>query len=142
MIKHDMSLMPMVFSAIQKKMMEQHQIIMDKYHISRTHMPYLMMLRHESEGMTQHDMTEKSFLDKAHTSRALKELIDLGYVKKDDLSKYKNKYYLTDKGKKVAEAFVVSSNKIKENIMNTLTTEEVEQLTSIMRKLHQAIDMN
>ena len=29
---HDMSLLPMLFSAIQKKMMEQHQKIMDKYH--------------------------------------------------------------------------------------------------------------
>lgn len=139
-MQNDMSLMPMLFSALQKKMMEQHQIIMDRYHISKTHMPYLMILKQNPEGMTQHEMTEKSFLDKAHTSRALKELLDMAYIKKDDLSKYKNKYYLTEKGLEIAEAFRVSSQKIKQKVFETLSQEEMAQLTNIMKKLHEAIN--
>lgn len=139
-MNHDMSLLPMLFSALQKKMMEQHQKIMDQYQISKAHMPYLMMLRSSKEGMTQHELSEKSFLDKAHTSRALKELLEKNLVEKEDLSKYKNKFKLTEKGLEVAQAFKAEGSKMHKKVFETLSKEELEQLRNIISKLYDAID--
>ncbi len=139
-MNHDILLLPMLFTALQKKMMEQHQKIMDQYQISKAHMPYLMMLRSNKEGMTQHELSEKSFLDKAHTSRALKELLEKNLVEKEDISKYKNKFKLTEKGLKVAQAFKAEGSKMHKKVFEALSKEELEQLRNIIAKLYDAID--
>lgn len=135
----DMSLLPMLFSALQKKMMEQHQKIMDQYQISKAHMPYIMMLNSNKDGMTQHELSEKSFLDKAHTSRALKELAEKGVLEKEDINKYKNKFKLTTKGLEIADAFKVQGSKMHQRVFETLTKEELSQLRGIITKLYDAI---
>ncbi len=139
-MNHDMSLLPMLFSALQKKMMEQHQKIMDLYHISKAHVPYLMMLNANKDGMTQHELSEKSFLDKAHTSRALKELIESGILEKGDITKYKNKYKLTEKGLEIAKAFKAQGAKMHQRVFEVLTKEELSQLRSIIAKLYDTIE--
>lgn len=139
-MSHDMSLLPMVFSALQKKMMEQHQKIMDHYQISKAHMPYIMMLNNVKEGMTQHELTEKSFLDKAHTSRSLKELIEKSIIEKEDINKYKNKFKLTPKGLEIAKAFKAEGSKMHQKVFETLSEEELDQLKNILTKLYDAIE--
>ncbi|MCF7930773.1 MAG: MarR family transcriptional regulator [Acholeplasmataceae bacterium] len=139
-MNHDMSLLPMVFSALQKKMMEQHQKIMDLYQISKAHMPYIMMLNTNKEGMTQQELTEKSFLDKAHTSRSLKELIEKNIVEKEDINKYKNKFKLTSKGLEIAQAFKAEGSKMHQKVFETLSKNELDQLRNILTKLYDAIE--
>jgi len=140
MMSHDMSLLPMLFSAIQKKMMEQHQKIMDKYGISKSHMPYIMMLKSNKEGMTQQELTEKSFLDKAHTSRSLKELLEKGYVEKENTSKYKNKFRLTEQGLEVAKEFKTEGAKVHKKVFEVLSEEEIQQLGKIVSKIYDAFE--
>ncbi len=139
-MSHDMSLLPMLFSALQKKMMEQHQKIMDHYQISKAHMPYIMMLNTSKEGMTQHELTEKSFLDKAHTSRALKELIEKDIIEKEDINKYKNKFKLTSKGLEIAQAFKAEGSKMHKKVFESLSKDELDQLKNILTKLYDAIE--
>lgn len=139
-MNHDMSMLPMLFSALQKKMMEQHQKIMDQYHISKTHMPYIMMLNSNKNGMTQHELSEKSFLDKAHTSRALKELLEKNILEKENIGKYKNKFKLTDEGITIANAFKVEGSKMHQRVFEALTKEEINQLRNIITKLYQSIE--
>ncbi|MFH0766511.1 MAG: MarR family transcriptional regulator [Bacillota bacterium] len=139
-MNHDMSLLPMLLAALQKKMMEQHQKIMDQYQISKAHMPYIMMLNSNQEGMNQHELSEKSFLDKAHTSRALKELQEKEILVKEDINKYKNKFRLTPKGLEIANAFKVEGSKMNQKVFESLTKEELEQLRNIITKLYQSIE--
>ncbi|MBN2300068.1 MAG: MarR family transcriptional regulator [Acholeplasmataceae bacterium] len=139
-MNHDMSMLPMLFSALQKKMMEQHQKIMDKYQISKSHMPYIMMLKSNKEGMTQHELTEKSFLDKALTSRSLRELLEKGYVEKENTSKYKNKFRITEKGSQVARAFKIEGAKVHKKVLEALSDEEIEQLGKIVSKIYEAFE--
>ncbi|PKK97347.1 MAG: hypothetical protein CVV58_01710 [Tenericutes bacterium HGW-Tenericutes-3] len=139
-MNHDMSLLPMLFSALQKKMMEHHQKIMDKYGISKSHMPYIMMLKSSKEGMTQQELTEKSFLDKALTSRSLRELVEKEYVEKEDTSKYKNKFMLTEKGLEVAKAFKAEGAKVHKKVFEALSEEEIEQLGKIVTKIYDAFE--
>ena len=139
-MNQDMSLLPMLFSALQKKMMEQHQKIMDKYQISRSHMPYLMMSKSSKDGMTQQELSEKSFLDKAHTSRSLKELLEIGFVEKENINKYKNKFKLTEKGLKVAKEFKTEGAKVHKKVFEVLTEEETQQLGKIISKIYDAFE--
>ncbi len=139
-MNHDMSLLPMLFSALQKKMMEQHQKIMDLYQISKAHMPYIMMLNTNKEGMTQHELTEKSFLDKAHTSRSLKELIEKDIIEKEEINKYKNKFKLTSKGLEIAQAFKAEGSKMHKKVFESLSKDELDQLRNILTKLYDAIE--
>ncbi|MBU1140967.1 MAG: MarR family transcriptional regulator, partial [Firmicutes bacterium] len=117
-----------------------HQKIMDQYQISKAHMPYIMMLNSNQEGMNQHELSEKSFLDKAHTSRALKELQEKEILVKEDINKYKNKFRLTPKGLEIANAFKVEGSKMNQKVFESLTKEELEQLRNIITKLYQSIE--
>ena len=68
---------------------------------SGTHV--FLMLLHHHDGVTQQELTEKLHFDKAHTTRAIQKLIELGYVKKEknpnDLRAYR--IHLTKKAQEI-----------------------------------------
>jgi DNA-binding MarR family transcriptional regulator len=139
-MKKDISLMPILFAAMRKKMMEQHQAILKSHHLSKTHLPYLLILNDKSEGLMQNEMSEMLDLDKALTSRSLKELQINGYVIKEDVSTYKNKFRLTEKGHDVVREFKKQNALMREKVFEALTSEEIDQLSNIISKLYQALE--
>jgi len=136
----DISLLPMLFAALHKKMMEQHQKILAANNLSKTHLPYLMILNDNQEGLMQNEMSEMLFLDKAHTSRSLKELQENGYIVKGDINTYKNKFRLTDKGIEIAKTFKNQNALMRQKVFETLNKEEINQLSNIISKLYKAIE--
>ncbi|HBG33258.1 MAG: hypothetical protein A2084_04165 [Tenericutes bacterium GWC2_39_45] len=136
----DISLLPMLFAALHKKMMEQHQKILAANNLSKTHLPYLMILNDNQDGLMQNEMSEMLFLDKAHTSRSLKELQENGYIVKGDVNTYKNKFRLTDKGIDIAKTFKNQNALIRQKVFETLNKEEIDQLSNIISKLYKAIE--
>ena len=130
----------MLFAALHKKMMEQHQKILAANNLSKTHLPYLMILNDNQEGLMQNEMSEMLFLDKAHTSRSLKELQENGYIVKGDVNTYKNKFRLTDKGIDIAKTFKNQNALIRQKVFETLNKEEIDQLSNIISKLYKAIE--
>ena len=130
----------MLFAALHKKMMEQHQKILAANNLSKTHLPYLMILNDNQEGLMQNEMSEMLFLDKAHTSRSLKELQENGYIVKGDVNTYKNKFRLTDKGIDIAKTFKNQNALIRQKVFETLNKEEINQLSNIISKLYKAIE--
>jgi DNA-binding MarR family transcriptional regulator len=136
----DISLLPMLFAALHKKMMEQHQKILAANNLSKTHLPYLMILNDNQDGLMQNEMSEMLFLDKAHTSRSLKELQENGYIVKGDINTYKNKFRLTDKGIDIAKTFKNQNALMRQKVFETLNKEEIDQLSNIISKLYKAIE--
>ena len=136
----DISLLPMLFAALHKKMMEQHQKILAANNLSKTHLPYLMILNDNQDGLMQNEMSEMLFLDKAHTSRSLKELQENGYIVKGDVNTYKNKFRLTDKGIDIAKTFKNQNALMRQKVFETLNKEEIDQLSNIISKLYKAIE--
>lgn len=136
----DISLLPMLFAALHKKMMEQHQKILAANNLSKTHLPYLMILNDNQDGLMQNEMSEMLFLDKAHTSRSLKELQENGYIVKGDVNTYKNKFRLTDKGIDIAKTFKNQNALMRQKVFETLSKEEIDQLSNIISKLYKAIE--
>jgi len=136
----DISLLPMLFAALHKKMMEQHQKILASNNLSKTHLPYLMILNDNQDGLMQNEMSEMLFLDKAHTSRSLKELQENGYIVKGDINTYKNQFRLTDKGIDIAKTFKSQNALMRQKVFETLNKEEIDQLSNIISKLYKAIE--
>lgn len=139
-MKKDMTTLPMIFNTLHKKMMEKHHDILNSYNLSKVHMPYLLIISDHQEGITQKAMTNVLFMDKAHASRALKDLLNKAMINKDDETVYKNKYYLTDLGKKVVEDIRTSSMKMREKIILALTPEEIDAFRKLSEKLVSVID--
>ena len=136
----DISLLPMLFAALHKKMMDQHQKILASNNLSKTHLPYLMILNDNQDGLMQNEMSDMLFLDKAHTSRSLKELQENGYIVKGDINTYKNKFRLTDKGIDIAKTFKNQNALMRQKVFETLSKEEIDQLSNIISKLYKAIE--
>lgn len=132
--------MPILFAAMRKKMMEQHQSILSSHHLSKTHLPYLLILNDKLEGLMQNEMSEMLALDKAMTSRSLKELQVNGYVIKEEINTYKNKFRLTDKGHEVVREFKKQNALMREKVFEALTVDEIDQLSNIIAKLYQAFE--
>lgn len=134
-----LSMLPTLLHTLRKKMMESHNKIVESYGLTQMHIPYLMVLCNHEEGLAQKDMIGKIHLDKAHASRALKELVEKGIVIKEDIQTYKNKYFLSKKGFKLSNEMKVSSRNTHEKVFSILTDDERMQLENIIKKLTEQI---
>lgn len=129
------SMLPTLLHTLRKKMMEEHHKLLESYGLTRMHIPYLMILCSHKEGLAQKDMIDKINLDKAHASRALKELIEKGILFKEDKQAYKNKYFLAEKGLALTSKMKLLNQKSNEEIFSVLSDEERVQLENIVKKL-------
>ncbi len=134
-MNQDMNFLPILFATLHKRMMDYHQQVLTKYGLAKIHMPYLMILHEHPEGMTQREMIDSLFLDKAHASRALKDLVQLGFVRKDDEGTYKNKYYILDLGKALIQESRSEGLRLREKLASVLSKDEIEQFRHISSKI-------
>ncbi|WP_234118061.1 MarR family winged helix-turn-helix transcriptional regulator [Clostridium hydrogenum] len=74
----------------------------EKFELTIGTYPYLLVLN-RLEGISQNDISKELDVDKAASARAIKKLIELGYVikeeNKEDIRAYK--LYITDKAKAI-----------------------------------------
>ena len=77
---------------------------MRDYGLGSAHTICMRILSENTKGLTQNEISKKSDVDKAQTSRVLGELVDKGYVFATDTDKIYNKIYrLTDVGMVIAK---------------------------------------
>jgi DNA-binding MarR family transcriptional regulator len=131
----DLNSLPMLFSALHKKMMEQHQQFLLEVGLSKMHVPYLMILAEHQEGLTQKEMIDQLFLDKAHASRALRDLIMKKMIRKDEETIYKNKYYLEEKGRNIIKNMRETTQALRMKIFSSLDDDEVALFKRLSEKL-------
>ncbi len=125
----------MLLNVLQKKMMEEHISYLETFGLTKQHIPYLMILWNHKEGISQTDMIDQIHFDKAHASRALKDLLLKKIIVKEDINTYKNKYFLSESGLEIAQKIKLQNKKIHEEIFSILTDEERIQIENIVKKL-------
>ena len=86
------------------------QYEMREYKLKSVHVMCVYYLSEHREGLTASELMRLTFEDKAAISRALRQLLDNGYVKYD-VKKYNSVITLTEEGLKVAEYISLKADK-------------------------------
>ena len=105
--------------------------------ISRSEAPYLKII-YKSGQIKMNDLIQKFFFHKSHTTRAIKALVNDGYVLKTIDPDDKRSYILsiTDKGKISAEKIIKVLDEWEELMDSFLEKEEMEFISTLHRKIY------
>lgn len=110
---------------------------MAQYGLKGTNALCLCQILESGSGLTAIELARQGEIDKAQVSRCMAELIERGYVYRDDQNgrRYKQKYRLTPEGTAVATDIndVVSS--IQSTIHKDVTAEELDAFYRTLYKL-------
>ncbi|RUT57205.1 MarR family transcriptional regulator [Clostridium botulinum] len=111
-----------------------------KYELSSGTYPFILAL-YDNEGISQNALSEYVKVDKALSARAIKRLIELGYVEKIINSKDARAYklYLTEKAKVVVPEVRKSLDGWLNIITNGLTEEEKETAECLLQDMYMNI---
>ncbi len=137
-MKNDLFL-PIFFHHLQKKMIEEHSKILSRYELSKVHVPFIMSMNDQKDGICQSELARKLDYNRAHISRTLKDLEERGFVTQEKESIYKNKYFITEKGKVVASLMKEAGYNIKKQIFSALTNEELKEFQRLVKKMTDAL---
>ncbi|KRU26666.1 MarR family transcriptional regulator [Clostridium botulinum] len=112
-----------------------------KYELSSGTYPFILAL-YDNEGINQNALSEYVKVDKALSARAIKRLIELGYVEKIINSKDARAYklYLTKKAKVVVPEVRKSLDGWLNIITNGLTEEEKETAECLLQNMYMNIN--
>lgn len=102
---------------------------------SGTHL-FLMLLHHQ-DGITQNELTTRAHIDKAHTTRAIQRLVELGYIsrEKDEHDQRAYRIFLTDKAHKIMPEIKRVLKMWTAIISNGFSETEVKQTLSLLSKM-------
>ena len=90
-----------------------------------------------SEGITQKDLSEWLYISKSTTAKAVKNLIDHGYVRKEKDTE-DNRYdrlYLTEKGKQISAQMQETFMEVVEITTRNLSPLEIKQTKVLLKKI-------
>jgi len=107
--------------------------VLEKYQLGSGTYPFLLTL-YCKEGINQNQLSKELGVDKAMSARAIKHLIEIGYLKKEenlvDLRAFK--LYLTDQAKAIVPAVKEEMQKWNEMITQNLTPQEQELVIDLL----------
>ena len=104
------------------------------FSLSSFHAKYIKLL-HKFKEMTMNKLTELIGVDKANTTRAVKELLDQQVVEKQGGIR-KFKLILTKKGVEIAEKFMFAFDNFFKKVLKDFTDAEKTTLVNLLNKLH------
>ncbi len=89
----------------------------------------------QNEGITQKELSERLFVDKSTTAKAVKNLISQGYVVKETLLADKRfvQLYLTEQGKQIIPHIQKTFLELIEISTRNLSKEEADQAVSLLK---------
>ncbi len=89
------------------------------------------------EGITQKELSEWLYIGKSTTAKAVKNLIDHGYIRKDKDTEDKryDRLYLTEKGRQISARISETFKEVVEITTKQLSQLEVEQTKEILKKI-------
>lgn len=91
----------------------------------------------DNEGINQKELSERLKIGKATTTKAVKSLMESGYVKREKYEDDKRFYklYLTDKGREIAPLVRETFREVSEIYSSGFTEEESEEAIKILEKI-------
>ncbi len=107
--------------------------LLSKFSLTHFHTRYLLYL-YENGEMTMGELTAKICVDKANTTRAVKDLINKGYIEKVGDNRRKFTLKLSDTGKDIAVYLHNELNKIGKIAFKDFTNEDVDKLYDLSEK--------
>lgn len=108
--------------------------ILFPFALSSFHAKYIKLL-HRFREMTMNKLTELIGVDKANTTRAVKELLEQQIVEKQGGIR-KFKLVLTKKGIEIAEKFMLAFDNFFKRVLKDFSEEEKITLITLLNKLH------
>ena len=89
------------------------------------------------EGITQKVLSEWLYISKSTTAKAVKHLIDNGYVRKEKDSEDNrfDRLYLTDKGKEISAQMQQTFMEVVEITTKNLSPQEIKQTKELLKKI-------
>lgn len=89
------------------------------------------------EGITQKELSEWLYIGKSTTAKAVRNLIDHDYIRKekDAADKRYDRLYLTEKGKKISARINETFIKVVEITTRHLSPLEIEQTKELLKKI-------
>ncbi|MBV7271836.1 winged helix-turn-helix transcriptional regulator [Clostridium sp. PL3] len=89
------------------------------------------------EGISQKELSEHLYIGKSTTAKAVKSLVENGYVKrvKDQKDKRIYKLYLTDKGKEISFKIEATFLELVSTFSKCLSDKEEEQTLQALKKI-------
>lgn len=120
-------------SGVIKKLCKKEDELMSPYGLTHFHSRYLMNI-HRFESITMTDLTELAGVDKANTTRVVKDLLEKEIVVKNGGER---KFFLnlTEKGREIAEFFKENIEKFLKRVFKDFKASEIETLTILLEKL-------
>ncbi|MEG0693668.1 MAG: MarR family transcriptional regulator [Oscillospiraceae bacterium] len=108
----------------------------DKYDIGFGQYQFLMKLYLE-DGLSHEELTQRVFVDKANTTRAVTKLCEGGYVviQKDEHDKRKYRIFLTDYAKSMKDDIWSIATEWENQLLGCLDDEEIAKLSEIFTKV-------
>jgi DNA-binding MarR family transcriptional regulator len=96
----------------------------------------------EQDGLNQRELAEKNLKDQANMTRILDKIAKKDWVKRVDSLDDRRAYliYLTEEGKRVAEATSPLVAQVKEKLTRGLTDNEIQAFIAIIEKMSQNLD--
>jgi len=90
-----------------------------------------------NEGITQKELSEHLYIGKSTTAKAIKSLVEIGYIKKvkDENDKRFDMLYLTEKGREVAPMIQKSFMEVVNVAMQDLSIDEVDNSIKLLNKI-------
>lgn len=91
----------------------------------------------KNEGISQKELSDCLYIGKSTTAKAVKKLIDIGYIKKEKDKKDKriDRLYLTEEGKSIVPRVQNLFVEIIEITNKNLTEQESEQAIILLKKI-------
>lgn len=127
--------LPVFFHRIHKKMIEEHSKILSKHDLTKAHVPFIVSLYDQENGLYQSELARTLDFNRAHISRTLKDLEEKGFVKTKNESSYKHRYFITSEGKAIASEMKEAGKKIRKLIFSALTSEEIKEFERLVKKM-------
>lgn len=97
---------------------------------------FLMALSFQ-DGVTQDELSSRLWMDKTTTARAVKKLVEFGYVRKerDPQDKRYCHLYITEKGMALIPRILEARKRFKSMMTAGLADEEIEELLRLLEKV-------
>ncbi len=128
-----------LIQCFDKRMRKVQDIMLSKYQLTHFHAWYLANLHRYGE-MNMTDLTNKIGVDKANTTRAVKDLMNKGYIEKVGNSERKYNIKLTEKGRIVAQTFKDYIDKKMKNSFKYFTEAEKKMFFELLDKLFKGVN--
>lgn len=120
-------------SGVVKRLSKKEDEIMEKYNLSHFHSRYIANI-YKHNSVTMSDLTEMAGVDKANTTRVVKDLLSKDIVEKNGGIR-KFQLSLTEKGKEIAKLFKREIESFMKKVFANFKDSEINTLFELLEKL-------